>query len=61
MICPYCHKRVKEVMRDEQEGYDDLAIEIVYQCTACNKESILRLEIDGWYDLDDNPISESDL
>lgn len=45
-------------MRDEEEGYDDFTIEIVYQCTICGKEFILRLEKDGFYDMDDCPIED---
>lgn len=58
MICPYCHKKTKEVLREEQEGYDDMSVEIIYQCTSCNKEAVLILVKDGWVDLDDNPIDE---
>jgi C4-type Zn-finger protein len=59
MICPYCHKKVKEVDREENVDYDDFTIDIVYQCDHCGKESVLRLEKDGWYTTDDEPIDEN--
>jgi hypothetical protein len=58
MICPYCHKKAKEVDRDEQEQYDDFCIDIVYHCDNCNRDSVLKLEKEGWYTTDDEPIDE---
>lgn len=58
MICPYCHKKVKEVDREENMGYDDYSIYIIYECKYCGKESVLKLEKEGWYTTDDEPIDE---
>ena len=53
MRCPYCHKyNVKEVNRDEEFSMFDSSIDIVLQCPDCGKESVLRLEQDGYYTVD---------
>ena len=63
MWCPYCHKKAVEVSRDEHMNgadYGGVAIEIVYKCNHCGKESMMRLEFEGWYDENDCPMYEED-
>lgn len=58
MKCPYCNQKMKEVSREEYL-YSEVwaaSIDIVYQCTNCGEEPMMRLEFEGFYDEDDNPI-----
>lgn len=57
MRCPYCKGTMKEVSREEYLYSDcDGSIDIVYQCTKCGKEPLMRFEFEGLYDEDDNLI-----
>lgn len=58
MRCPYCNRKMKEVSREEYlyADYNGASIDIVYQCTNCGKEPMMRLEFEGFYDEDDNLI-----
>jgi len=57
MKCPHCHKKAVEMMRDECiNETDGSTIEIVYRCSSCKEESVMRFEFEGWYDENDCPI-----
>jgi hypothetical protein len=58
MKCPYGNHQMKEVNREDQLGADyyGAAIEIVYHCDHCKKDPLMRLEFEGFYDEDDNPV-----
>jgi hypothetical protein len=49
---------MEEVDREDQlsADYNESAIEIVYSCDHCEKCIVMRLEFEGLYDEDDNPV-----
>ena len=57
--CPYCKSKMDEVSREENlNARFQPSIDVVFQCKSCGKEPMMTLEFEGWYDEDDNPISE---
>ena len=52
---------MREFDRQDSIGadYNGSAIEIVYLCDHCEKAVVMRLEYEGMYDEDDNPIEEA--
>jgi hypothetical protein len=61
MKCPYGNHQMREFDRQDSIGadYNGSAIEIVYLCDHCEKAVVMRLEYEGMYDEDDNPIEEA--
>jgi hypothetical protein len=61
MKCPYGNHLMKEFDRQDHSAadYNGYAIEIVYLCDHCKKAVVMRLEFEGLYDEDDNPIEET--
>ena len=57
--CPYCKSKLNEVSREENlNAMYQPSIDIVFQCSSCQKEPMMTLEFEGWYNEDDNPIEE---